>query len=107
MLVPKGTKEGYPMELFVMVSDYSKDAVPQDEPTGCKDAVSFCGLKDRKYPDARPMGYPFDRQPRAGVETLAQFLTGNMAVTEINVRFLDITVPRARSGSMANVLNLS
>ena len=27
MLVPKGSKEGFPMELFVMVSDYKDDAV--------------------------------------------------------------------------------
>lgn len=50
------------------------------------------------------MGYPFDRQPRAGVETLAQFLTRNMAVTEITVRFTDTVVPRSRSGSMGNTL---
>ena len=30
----------------------------------CDDAVSFCGLKDQKYPDRRNMGFPFDRQPR-------------------------------------------
>lgn len=76
----------------------------QDEPTGCKDAASFCGLRDKKYPDARSMGYPFDRQPRAGVENLAQFLTGNMAVTEITVRFSDTVVPRSRTGSIGNTL---
>ncbi|XP_016922311.1 phenoloxidase 1 [Apis cerana] len=104
MLVPKGNKEGFAMELFVMVSDYKDDRVVQDEPIGCKDAASYCGLRDRKYPDARAMGYPFDRQPRAGVETLAQFLTGNMAVTEVTVRFTDTIVPRSRSGSMSNTL---
>ncbi|KOX79495.1 Phenoloxidase subunit 1 [Melipona quadrifasciata] len=78
--------------------------VEQAEPTGCKDAVSYCGLRDRKYPDARAMGYPFDRQPRAGVENLAQFLTGNMAVTEITVRFSDTVVPKSRSGGIGNSL---
>ncbi|XP_076646002.1 phenoloxidase 1-like [Halictus rubicundus] len=95
MLVPKGTTAGFRMELFVMVSDYSGDVIQQDEPTGCADASSFCGLRDRKYPDARPMGYPFDRQPRTGVETLQQFLTANMATLEIAVRFTDNVVPRA------------
>lgn len=107
MLVPKGTKAGYPMDLVVMISDYTGDAVDQDEPAGCKDAQSFCGLRDRKYPDARSMGYPFDRRPRAGVETLAQFLTGNMAVTQITVRHSDTVVPRVRSGSIGNTLTFS
>ncbi|XP_076237383.1 phenoloxidase subunit A3 isoform X2 [Calliopsis andreniformis] len=107
MLLPKGTKAGYPMDLFVMVSNYELDAVQQEEPTGCRDAVSFCGLKDRKYPDARPMGYPFDRQPRPRAETLPQFLTGNMAITEISVKFMDVVIPRGRSGSIGNTLTLS
>ncbi|XP_017796963.1 PREDICTED: LOW QUALITY PROTEIN: phenoloxidase 2-like [Habropoda laboriosa] len=107
MITPKGNKEGFPMELFVMVSDYTGDAVEQEDATGCNDAASFCGLRDRKYPDARSMGYPFDRQPRAGVENLAQFLTGNMAVTEITVRFSDKVVPRSRTGSMGNTLNFN
>ncbi|KZC12758.1 PREDICTED: phenoloxidase 2-like [Dufourea novaeangliae] len=104
MLVPKGNRVGYPMDLFVMISNYSDDAVEQEESSGCNDAVSFCGLKDRKYPDARQMGYPFDRQPRQGVETLPQFLTGNMAITEIIVKFTDTVVPRSRSESTENTL---
>lgn len=81
--------------------------VEQDEPTGCKDAVSFCGLRDRKYPDARPMGYPFDRRPRPGVEILSQFLTGNMAVAQITIRHTDTVLPRVRSGSMSNALTFA
>lgn len=73
----------------------------------CKDAVSYCGLRDRKYPDARPMGYPFDRRARGGVETLAQFLTGNMAVTQITIRHTDTVLPRMRSGSMSNTLTFA
>ena len=79
----------------------------QNEIGGCNDAASFCGLRDRKYPDARPMGYPFDRRPSDGVNTLAQFLSGNMAVTEVNIRFTDQVMPRARSGSMGNSLSFS
>ncbi|KMQ88263.1 phenoloxidase subunit a3 [Lasius niger] len=99
MLIPKGKEEGFPMDLFIMISDYTVDAVEQDESPaiGCKDAVSYCGLRDRKYPDARPMGYPFDRRARAGVETLAQFLTGNMARTHITIRHTDTVLPRVRS----------
>ncbi|XP_078040688.1 phenoloxidase 1-like [Augochlora pura] len=107
MLVPKGTKDGYRTDLFVMVSDYAGDAIEQGEPTGCADAVSYCGLRDKKYPDARPMGYPFDRRPRDGVETLPQFLTGNMAITEVTIRFTDSVVPRTRSGSIGNTLTFA
>ncbi|XP_076671843.1 phenoloxidase 1-like [Andrena cerasifolii] len=106
MLVPKGNKEGFPMDLFIMISDYNGDVVQQDESPGCKDASSYCGLRDRKYPDARSMGYPFDRLPRSGVETLSQFVTRNMAVTEIFVRFTDTVVPRLKSGSMGNTLTI-
>ncbi|XP_017884414.2 phenoloxidase 1-like [Ceratina calcarata] len=104
LLLPRGNKEGFPMDLFIMISDYSGDAVEQDESPSCRDAVSYCGLRDRKYPDARPMGYPFDRQPRAGVENLPQFLTGNMAVAGVTVRFSDTVVPRSGSGSVGNSL---
>ncbi|XP_076646001.1 phenoloxidase 1-like [Halictus rubicundus] len=105
MLIPKGTKAGYPTDLFIMVSDYDIDAVEQGESSSCSDAVSYCGLRDKKYPDTRPMGYPFDRQPRAGIETLPQFLTGNMAITEVVIRFTDNIVPRTRSGSFGNSLS--
>ncbi|XP_046834983.1 phenoloxidase 1-like [Vespa crabro] len=107
LLIPKGSKAGYPMDLFIMISDYTGDAVEQEESSGCKDAASFCGLRDRKYPDARPMGYPFDRRPRAGVDNLTQFLTGNMAVTTVTINFTDSVVPRTRSGSMSNTLNFA
>lgn len=30
----------------------------------CKDAASYCGIRDQKYPDRRPMGFPFDRSAR-------------------------------------------
>ncbi|XP_076223003.1 phenoloxidase 1-like [Nomia melanderi] len=112
MLVPKGTVEGFPMDLFVMVSDYSGDLVEQDEPTGCKVADSYCGLRDRKYPDARPMGYPFDRPAQEGVETLADFLRKdmkdtknkenmkNMKIQKVMIKFMDNSMKKdARSGS--------
>ncbi|XP_015123559.1 phenoloxidase 1 [Diachasma alloeum] len=107
MLVPKGNVQGFPMYLFVMVSDFAGDVVEQAQPVGCSDAGSYCGIRDRKYPDARAMGYPFDRRPRAGVESLQQFLTPNMAVIEISVRFTDSVLPRTRSGSVENALTFA
>ena len=29
--------------------------------------MSFCGARDSRYPDLRPMGYPFDRPLPGGV----------------------------------------
>ncbi|XP_057318501.1 phenoloxidase 1 [Microplitis mediator] len=107
MLCPRGRKEGFPMELFVMISDYKDDEVQQDEPRGCKNAASYCGLRDRKYPDNRSMGYPFDRRPRNGVQNLQQFLTGNMRVVDISIRYNDAVVPRVRSGSIDNGLTFA
>ncbi|KAJ8921108.1 hypothetical protein NQ315_015906 [Exocentrus adspersus] len=87
MLVPRGKQEGMPMELFVMISNYDDDRVDVEFNGRCDDAYSFCGLKDRLYPDRRSMGYPFDRQARDGVKTLQEFLTPNMRVTNVNVKF--------------------
>lgn len=62
----------------------------------CNDAYSFCGLKDKLYPDRRPMGYPFDRMPRDGVDNLQQFLSGNMRVQDVTIRFTERTVVAGR-----------
>ncbi|KAJ8679159.1 hypothetical protein QAD02_014946 [Eretmocerus hayati] len=94
MLLPRGTPQGYPMELFVMVSDFELDRVDQKDPSGCSESISFCGLRDRKYPDARAMGFPFDRTARAGVKSLSEFLTPNMKVQQVNIRFSNVIKPR-------------
>ncbi|XP_015524598.1 phenoloxidase 1 [Neodiprion lecontei] len=107
MLIGKGSKEGFPVTLFVMVSDINGDRITQNTETGCNDAASYCGIKDRLYPDKRSMGYPFDRLPRNGVDTLQQFLTGNMRLTSCNIRFNDTTVPPRNSGADSNSLTFS
>ncbi|XP_044743291.1 phenoloxidase 1-like [Chrysoperla carnea] len=94
MLIPKGTPEGYPCTLFVMISNIADDLVEQDLSGPCSDSSSYCGIKDRLYPDRRSMGYPFDREPRNGVNTLREFLTPNMAIQNVNIRFTDRTVIR-------------
>ncbi|XP_023245052.1 phenoloxidase subunit 1-like [Copidosoma floridanum] len=94
MLVPKGTKQGFPIDLFVMITDYEFDRVNQPDPAGCRDGVSYCGLRDLKYPDVRPMGFPFDRIGRPGVSMLADLLTPNMQVQQITVRFSEDIRPR-------------
>ncbi len=53
----------------------------------CDDASSYCGVRDSKYPDKQPMGYPFDRLPRTNVLRLKEFLTPNMNIQDIAIRF--------------------
>ncbi|KAL3272976.1 hypothetical protein HHI36_014433 [Cryptolaemus montrouzieri] len=103
MLIPKGTPEGFNCQLFVMISNYANDHVEQDVSGTCNDAYSFCGLKDRLYPDRRSMGYPFDRTPRAGVRTLQEFLTPNMRVQDVSIHFSNRTVrPRGNNNNSNN-----
>lgn len=92
MLVPKGLPEGLAADLFVMVSNYNDDRVDQDLVGTCNDAASFCGVRDRLYPDRRSMGFPFDRLARQGVDRLQQFLTPNMATAQVTIRHTDRTV---------------
>ncbi|XP_030746161.1 phenoloxidase 1-like [Sitophilus oryzae] len=87
LLIPKGSPEGFSCQLFVMISNIADDKVDQDVTGECNDSYSYCGLKDKLYPDRRSMGYPFDRMPRNGVDTLQQFLTPNMRVQDVTVKF--------------------
>ncbi|KAF4519140.1 hypothetical protein B566_EDAN007413 [Ephemera danica] len=99
MLVPKGNSDGMPCQLFVMLTDYTEDRVNQGvhEKDACADAASFCGIRDQVYPDKRAMGFPFDRLPRAGVTTLQQFLTPNMGIVDVNIRFTNRVYPTRNS----------
>ncbi|GLV34925.1 Prophenoloxidase 2 [Carabus blaptoides fortunei] len=92
MLIPKGSPDGFRCELFVMISNYEDDKIEQTLSGQCNDAYSFCGLKDRLYPDRRPMGFPFDRMPPQGVDTLQQYLHPNMRVQDITITFTERTV---------------
>ena len=96
MLIPKGTPEGMVFELFVMISNFNDDSVNQefDENVDCNDAYSFCGLKDRLYPDKRAMGFPFDR--RATATNLQSFISPypNMRTTDITIRFNNTIIAR-------------
>nr|BAN20821.1 prophenoloxidase [Riptortus pedestris] len=99
MLIPKGSPEGYLCQLFVMVSNFNDDRVEtQENNRGCKDATSYCGLRDNRYPDKRSMGYPFDRVPRDRADTLAQFLTPNMIVQDVTIRHTNEVRPRNQPG---------
>ncbi|XP_055623361.1 uncharacterized protein LOC129766790 [Toxorhynchites rutilus septentrionalis] len=105
LLLPKGTPQGLKYDLFVMISNFNDDAVNQnfDDTVACDDAHSFCGLRDRLYPDARPMGYPFDRLFAPSVSSLKNFAdsNSNMAVKEIEVRFTNTVISRYRARAIA------
>ena len=51
-------------------------------------------MRDRLYPDRRPMGFPFDRLPRTGADRLANFLTPNMSVVDVIIRHENRTFTR-------------
>jgi tyrosinase len=51
MLIPKGTPQGLQSVLFVMISNYEQDRVNQELAGQCSDAASYCGIRDRLYPD--------------------------------------------------------
>jgi tyrosinase len=97
MLVPKGLPEGLTAQVFVMVSNYENDRIDQDLSGTCNDAASYCGVRDRLYPDKRAMGFPFDRLPRDNSDRLSTFLTPNMAVQDCNIVHSNTTTQRARS----------
>ncbi|KAK9499613.1 hypothetical protein O3M35_002627 [Rhynocoris fuscipes] len=92
MLIPKGTPEGFPCTLFVMVSDYAEDKIERSRGADCDDAFAYCGIRDSQYPDKKPMGYPFDRQPRTGAGDLARFMTPNMFAQDVKIFFNDRVV---------------
>ncbi|GLH01682.1 Phenoloxidase subunit 1 [Gryllus bimaculatus] len=72
---------------------------PPPQPNSCSQGHSYCGIFNQPYPDRRPMGYPFDRNPRTNAQTLAQFLTPNMFVTPVTIRFFnEIRAPGNSTG---------
>lgn len=94
MLIPKGTPSGMSFDLFAMISNYEEDQVQQDLVGQCTEAASYCGIRDRLYPDRRAMGFPFDRMGRQGTNNLANFLTPNMRAQEVTITFSDRVVQR-------------
>ncbi|GLV44012.1 Prophenoloxidase 2 [Carabus blaptoides fortunei] len=93
MLIPKGTPEGFPCQLFVMISNDNLIAEPK---TSCsQNSMSYCGSKDgSKFPDSRAMGFPFDRESESA--SLDEFIKPhkqpaytNMSVIDVKIRLND------------------
>ncbi|XP_057375654.1 phenoloxidase subunit 1-like isoform X2 [Daphnia carinata] len=98
-LVPRGAPNpGMPFTLFAMATSWEEDRVVNGEDTKklCRNAASYCGVLDEKYPDKRPMGFPFDRPPDKMMTTLAKFVekSPNMKTTEIRIQFEDRIIRR-------------
>nr|AAV91794.1 prophenoloxidase 5 [Aedes aegypti] len=98
MLIPQGSPHGLPYDLFVMVSDFKQDAVNVDfdENVDCNDSHSYCGLRDKFYPDRRAMGFPFDRTVPKEITHMEAF-TGsfsNMKRTVVEIRFTNTTISK-------------
>ena len=63
LLVPRGNPEGFKTNLLVVISPLLKDDAAEntDWKTVSGLTHSLCGAPGAKFPDSRPMGYPFDR----------------------------------------------
>lgn len=59
MMLPIGSMDGVQFDFFVMLTPFEKDRTDSDDVGS--DASMYCGLRNKKYPDKRAMGFPFDR----------------------------------------------
>lgn len=87
-------------ELKLTVGPPLPPSVQVDQPLEgmCNDAASYCGVRGQLYPDKQPMGFPFDRTGRQGVDSLRSFLTRNMFIQDVTVKFQDrIEAPANRN----------
>lgn len=104
MLIPMGCPEsdngGFACQLFAMVSNYDDDRVEQSLTGSCTNAVAYCGIRDRLYPDKRNMGFPFDRKATKNDGSLQEFVLPNMKVVDCKIIFKDITVQKASQGNV-------
>nr|AAC34256.1 prophenoloxidase [Hyphantria cunea] len=98
MLVPKGNEAGVTYQFFVMLSNYELDRIEESSnvQSNCVEASSFCGLRDRKYPDRRAMGFPFDR-PSTTAANIEDFILPNMGLQDITIRLRNETIPNPRN----------
>jgi tyrosinase len=82
LLLPRGRTGGMGFRFFVMVTAWEKDRVAADSSCG---SLSYCGSK-QNYPDARSMGYPFDRPFRDQSFEDVLRARDNMATRDVTIR---------------------
>lgn len=68
--------------LFVIFTDYEKDIHADSFKSGRDSPHSYCGILGDKYPDKRPLGFPFDRK----IQSWELFETENMKDIEITIK---------------------
>jgi len=75
-----------------MLTNGDQDRVQQqNNPPNCQVAPPLCGVPNGLYPDAKPMGYPFDRLPYqvngAVVRNLDEYEAGltNVATAQVTI----------------------
>jgi hypothetical protein len=87
LLLPKGKQEdaGMAFRLMVMITDAAIDLVGAEPDCG---SLSFCGTRDNRYPDQRPLGYPFNRHFTGNGQAITNAITQNphMAARTIFIR---------------------
>lgn len=88
LLLPRGTAEGMPFTLFAIATDNDKDRVGSQKKCG---SMSFCGVGD-EYPDARPMGYPFDRPLDKPLAEIVK-ANRNMMMLPLVIKRMDTATP--------------
>lgn len=94
LLIPRGNEQGMRGTIFVLATDWMQDGEnPQEHLYG---SWSYCGQKgmNSKYPDIRPMGFPFDRlivdkrsKPMKDLEKLVDSVP-NSCKTNVKITFL-------------------
>jgi hypothetical protein len=84
LLLPKGTQAGEKYTLFVVITDYEQDKVPNTKIPEEHTTFALCGLQhDIKYPDNKPLGYPLDRHV---VNEQKFHLLSNMKMVDITIQ---------------------
>jgi hypothetical protein len=67
-----------------MITNWNDDKVEVEGKCG---SMSYCGKKDKNYPDKLPMGFPFHRPwPQNISQTIAA--TKNMAARDFTIRWM-------------------
>nr|QCC26463.1 hexamerin 3 precursor [Octostigma sinensis] len=82
LLLPKGKPQGMSYKLYVVVTDHEQDYVPSETAQETEQYYGYCGHAEVKYPDNKPLGYPFDRR----IVDEDQFVTPNMQAVDVVIK---------------------
>jgi tyrosinase len=94
LLLPRGKVEGLPFRFIALLTPGTDlSSASTDE----ANSASYCGLVDSKYPDERPMGFPFDRP---FPNPIKRWIAGRarpqqLISTLVNIKHIDRTAMRS------------